>query len=85
MFMLHHHNFYTTVTVSYLLLFMQDFYRPQISTFVPTIESTKCKMPFLTEEPRKLLTEGRFYKIPLMTGVNSNEGQLISKSNFVTT
>ncbi|CAL8090392.1 unnamed protein product [Orchesella dallaii] len=60
-----------------------NFYRPQISTFVPTIEAANSKSPFITEEPRKLLEAGKFQRIPILTGVNSNEGQLISKTIIV--
>lgn len=53
--------------------------------FVPSIENTlqpngefddEYDQPFLTEEPAKLLKEGRFHRVPLMTGFNTHEAML---------
>lgn len=36
----------------------------------------KHKGAFLTEEPRKLIAEGRISQIPWVTGITSHEGAL---------
>lgn len=53
--------------------------------FVPSVETALERtsdwvedydLPFLTEEPTKLLKEGRFNQVPLMLGFNSHEAML---------
>ncbi|KAG4074888.1 hypothetical protein HA402_009313 [Bradysia odoriphaga] len=52
--------------------------RDSITMFVPTIESPIDDQTFLSESPHILLKEGRFNKMPMMAGVNSEEGLLTS-------
>lgn len=47
-----------------------------ILAFVPVVENPESGL-FLTEEPLTLLEEGRFNKVPLIQGVNRDEGCLI--------
>ena len=42
--------------------------------FGPVIEPPGTEGAFLTEEPRKLLKEGRFAKVPMMMGTTDVEG-----------
>lgn len=52
--------------------------------FVPSVETAlepsgdfkEYDQQFLTEEPTKLLREGRFHKVPLMVGFNQHEAML---------
>lgn len=53
--------------------------------FVPSVEKNirsgddydaEYDQPLLTEDPKKLLREGRFNKVPLMIGFNSHEAML---------
>lgn len=53
--------------------------------FVPSVEAKikasgdsfdEYDQPFLTEDPAKLLKEGRFHKVPLMLGFNTHEAML---------
>lgn len=44
----------------------------------PVIEN-KVNGRFITESPLKLLREGHFNKVPLITGVNSDEGVLVAQ------
>jgi len=46
--------------------------------FVPTVEKVKDASTFLSEEPLEVLKSGRFTKVPLITGVNQDEGTLLS-------
>lgn len=48
-------------------------------TTVPVIENSVNGL-FLTESPSKLLEEGRFNKVPVISGVTSDEGILFLKS-----
>lgn len=48
--------------------------------FGPRIDSER-KSPFFPDNPRKLITEKRFYSVPFITGVTQNEGILIHESN----
>ncbi|XP_075212855.1 esterase FE4-like [Lycorma delicatula] len=51
--------------------------------FVPTIETQLSESTFLTDHPKKLLEENRFFHIPIIIGVVSNEGLLaIARSDF---
>ncbi|KAJ1529245.1 hypothetical protein ONE63_006047 [Megalurothrips usitatus] len=46
--------------------------------FVPTIEISNGSVePFLSEDPKKILSEGRFFKGPFLAGVNNREGMLL--------
>lgn len=61
--------------------------------FVPSIENAlqpnaefddEYDQPFLTEDPEKLLREGRFHRVPLMTGFNTHEAMLfVRRKNCV--
>ncbi|CAG0907364.1 unnamed protein product [Darwinula stevensoni] len=42
-------------------------------TFTPRVDS-EAKNPFLPDDPKILLREGRFAKVPFMTGVTREEG-----------
>ncbi|XP_067008037.2 juvenile hormone esterase [Anabrus simplex] len=43
--------------------------------YIPTVERTSGEEePFLTENPRTLLDEGKFQRVPFMTGATSAEG-----------
>lgn len=45
--------------------------------FSPTIETVNDSKAFLTEDPAKLLKTGNFHnKVPLVMGVNAEEGLL---------
>lgn len=57
--------------------------RPQMALFVPSIETVKDGESFLTEEPLKLLNEGRFNHVPVLTGYNADEGLLHSPGIFL--
>jgi len=45
-----------------------------IIAFVPVIEHPDAEGAFLSEDPRKLLAEGRYAKVPMMMGVTDFEG-----------
>ncbi|CAB3259689.1 unnamed protein product [Arctia plantaginis] len=45
--------------------------------FVPTIEKLGDWEPFLTESPYQLLAQGKFIKVPYMTGFCTREGLLM--------
>lgn len=49
--------------------------------FVPCVEPADSGV-FLTEDPRVLLQEGRFNKVPMITGFNRDEGILIYQYTF---
>jgi len=51
--------------------------------FVPVVEPPKTEGAFLTEEPTKLLEEGRFTKVPMMMGVNDLEGAIAAMGKFL--
>ncbi|CAL8090401.1 unnamed protein product [Orchesella dallaii] len=52
--------------------------RDKITLFVPTIETVHDKNTFLPEEPLESLLSGRVNKVPLIVGVNKEEGLLSS-------
>lgn len=46
--------------------------------FVPTVEVADGTVDaFLSENPRSILVEGRFFKGPFLAGVNNREGMLL--------
>jgi carboxylesterase type B len=60
--------------------------------FVPSIEKElepqndthpEYDLPFITEQPLKLLEEGRYNKVPLMMGFNANEAMLFIRSKNI--
>lgn len=55
--------------------------RDAITLFVPTIERFVDEETFLSEHPQVLLKEGRFNKVAMIAGVNSEEGLLTSAGN----
>jgi carboxylesterase type B len=56
-----------------------DSLRPMISLYLPTIEKDlKDGKSFLTDQPKTIIESGKFNKVPLLAGVNSAEGLLIS-------
>ena len=61
---------------------LQDYFRPYLSMFVPTIETVNDLDAFLVEEPIEILKSGRFNKVPLITGCNSHEGLMMSPGKF---
>jgi hypothetical protein len=44
--------------------------------FKPTVEVENQDGVFLPAEPIDLITDGKFHKVPFLTGVNSSEGLL---------
>lgn len=50
--------------------------------FVPTKEVSDGSVePFLSENPVKILEEGRFFQGPFLAGVNNREGMLLMAGN----
>lgn len=50
---------------------------PSVETVLePTGEFKEFDQQFLTEQPTKLLQEGRFHQVPLMVGFNQHEAML---------
>ncbi|XP_069669062.1 juvenile hormone esterase-like [Periplaneta americana] len=48
--------------------------------FKPTLEHpTEHEEAFITEDPLELLSQGKFYNVPFIVGINSNEGLLCLK------
>jgi len=58
---------------------LQDLVSPLggVLPFTPVIESPGTHGAFLTEDPKKLIQEGRFKKMPMMMGVTDLEGGLM--------
>ena len=46
-------------------------------TFTPRVDS-EAENPFLPENPKILLREGRFAKVPFMTGITRDEGLIVA-------
>jgi len=44
--------------------------------FSPVIERSETREAFLTEDPQRMLAEGRFTRVPMMIGANDLEGDL---------
>lgn len=57
--------------------------REKVTLFVPTIETVQDKNAFIVEEPLESLMSGRFNKVPIIVGVNEEEGILSSSSNHI--
>jgi len=58
--------------------------REVISVFVPTIEKyIPDGKTFLAEDPKVLLENGMFTKVPLLTGVDSEEGLINSAGLYI--
>lgn len=56
---------------------------PSLETAYDTINNTdEYDEPFLTEDPKILLHEGRFNRVPLMIGFNANEAMLFIRSKI---
>ncbi|KAJ4438845.1 hypothetical protein ANN_14798, partial [Periplaneta americana] len=50
--------------------------------FKPTLEHpTEHEEAFITEDPFELLSQGKFYNVPFIVGINSNEGLLCLKGS----
>jgi carboxylesterase type B len=50
--------------------------------FKPTVEvGNKEEEIFLPADPIDLITQGKFHKVPFLTGINSNEGLLCLKGS----
>lgn len=50
----------------------------------PTNDSdAEHDQPFLTEDPLTILKEGRFNKVPILMGFNSNEAMLFIRREFI--
>lgn len=52
--------------------------------FAPTLEkgAQKGEEVFLTGKPLDLMQEGRFHKVPFMSGITSHEGMLVMRAMF---
>lgn len=50
--------------------------------FGPRIDVER-KMPFLPDDPRNLIRQKRINSVPLIAGVNRNEGALIALSKLI--
>ncbi len=46
--------------------------------FTPTIEAVNDSLAFIVEDPQQTLERGDFSKVPLIMGVNADEGLLQS-------
>ncbi|KAJ6648964.1 Venom carboxylesterase-6 [Pseudolycoriella hygida] len=57
---------------------MRQYLKDGITVFVPTLEAYVDENTFMSEDPRVLLKEGRFYKVPMIAGVTSEEGLVTS-------
>jgi carboxylesterase type B len=57
---------------------LQDQLRDPKTVFVPSVETIHGPQSFLVETPEQILKKGNFSKIPWLTGVNSEEGLIIS-------
>lgn len=42
--------------------------------FTPTVEAINDSLAFIAEDPQRTLEKGDFSKVPLIMGVNSDEG-----------
>jgi carboxylesterase type B len=49
--------------------------------YAPTLEkgAQKGEEVFLTGKPLELMQEGRFHKVPFMSGITSHEGMLVMR------
>jgi hypothetical protein len=49
--------------------------------FAPTLEkgAQKGEEVFLTGKPLDLMQEGRFHKVPFMSGITSHEGMIVMR------
>jgi carboxylesterase type B len=56
--------------------------RERISLFTPTIETVDDDEAFLTEDPLEVLKSGKINKVPIIAGVNSDEGLITSAGKF---
>jgi carboxylesterase type B len=56
--------------------------RERISLFTPTIETVDDDEAFLTEDPLEVLKSGNINKVPIIAGVNSDEGLITSAGKF---
>jgi len=52
--------------------------REQITIFTPTLEAVKDENAFLVDYPIDILKSGKFNSVPVIAGVNSDEGLLSS-------
>jgi hypothetical protein len=53
--------------------------------FRPTVEvENREQEVFLPADPIDLITEGKFYKVPFLAGLNSNEGLLSLRGRALT-
>lgn len=50
--------------------------------FTPTIEAVNDSLAFIAEDPLQTLKRGNFNKVPLIMGVNADEGLLQSSCKF---
>lgn len=55
-------------------------FAPSVETVV---EGVSVNQLFLTEHPYDILREGRAHRVPLLTGVNSDEGLLATASELL--
>lgn len=65
-----------TLLMSIHLCFQEWDFDPMIP-FRPVVEPEN-EHSFLAEDPRLLLKEGRFAQVPMMWGINENEGAIRS-------